>query len=48
MHGERDSIDPLKMGKQLFEKANYPKKSYFTKNDTVWIHRVKTTNKREI
>ena len=33
MHGERDSIVPFKMGKKLFEKANYPKKSYFTKND---------------
>ena len=30
MHGEKDDVVPLSMGKKLFEKANSPKHSYFT------------------
>ena len=33
MHGEEDQIVPFKMGKELFEKANNPKFSYFSDND---------------
>tara|TARA_B100000965_G_scaffold68952_1_gene54292 strand:- start:3285 stop:4085 length:801 start_codon:yes stop_codon:yes gene_type:complete len=33
MHGEKDTIVPFDMGKKLYEKANSPKKSYFTKDD---------------
>ena len=30
MHGEKDDVVPFSMGKELFEKANSPKQSYFT------------------
>tara|TARA_Y100001970_G_C14146053_1_gene809874 strand:- start:662 stop:1462 length:801 start_codon:yes stop_codon:yes gene_type:complete len=33
MHGEKDDITPFFMGKELFEEANSPKDSYFTKSD---------------
>ena len=33
MHGEKDQIVPFKMGKKIFEIANEPKYSYFTKYD---------------
>jgi len=33
MHGEADQIVPFFMGKKIFEKANVPKYSYFTKHD---------------
>jgi uncharacterized protein len=33
MHGEADQIVPFKMGKKIYEIANQPKYSYFTKND---------------
>ena len=33
MHGMKDDIVPFKMGVELFQKANQPKYSYFTKND---------------
>ena len=33
MHGEEDQIVPFKMGKKIYEIANQPKYSYFTKND---------------
>jgi len=33
MHGERDNIVPFSMGKKIFEIANEPKYSYFTKYD---------------
>ena len=33
MHGEKDDIVPFSMGKELFEKANSPKYSYFTPDD---------------
>ncbi len=33
MHGEADQIVPFFMGKKIFEIANEPKYSYFTKND---------------
>ncbi len=33
MHGEKDDVVPLSMGKKLFEKANSPKHSYFTSTD---------------
>ena len=33
MHGEKDNIVPFSMGKELFEKANNPKYSYFTSDD---------------
>ena len=33
MHGEEDQIVPFKMGKKIFEMANKPKYSYFTKYD---------------
>ena len=33
MHGEKDDIVPFSMGKELFEKANSPKYSYFTSDD---------------
>ncbi len=33
MHGEADQIVPFAMGKKIFEIANEPKFSYFTKND---------------
>ena len=33
MHGEQDNITPFSMGKELFEKANNPKHSYFTSTD---------------
>ena len=33
MHGEADQIVPFFMGKKMFEKANMPKYSYFTKHD---------------
>ena len=33
MHGKKDDIVPFSMGKELFEKANYPKYSYFTPDD---------------
>ena len=33
MHGKKDDIVPFSMGKELFEKANNPKHSYFTTND---------------
>ena len=33
MHGEKDQIIPFKMGKKIYEIANQPKYSYFTKYD---------------
>ena len=33
MHGKKDDIIPFSMGKELFEKANNPKYSYFTLDD---------------
>ena len=33
MHGKKDDVVPFSMGKELFEKANSPKHSYFTPND---------------
>ena len=33
MHGKKDDIVPFSMGKELFEKANNPKYSYFTSDD---------------
>ena len=33
MHGLKDNIVPHEMGVMLFQKANYPKYSYFPKND---------------
>ena len=33
MHGEEDQIVPFEMGKKIFEMANEPKYSYFTKYD---------------
>ena len=33
MHGEADKIVPFKMGKKIYEMANQPKYSYFTKYD---------------
>ena len=33
MHGEKDQIVPFEMGKKIFEMANEPKYSYFTKYD---------------
>ena len=33
MHGEKDTIVPFSMGKRIFELANDPKYSYFTKHD---------------
>ena len=33
MHGKKDDIVPFSMGKELFEKANNPKYSYFTPDD---------------
>ena len=33
MHGKKDDIVPFSMGKELFEKANNPKYSYFTLDD---------------
>ena len=33
MHGEADQIVPFHMGKKMYEIANEPKYSYFTKDD---------------
>ena len=33
MHGEKDDVIPIFMGKELFDKANNPKHSYFTPDD---------------
>ena len=33
MHGKKDDVVPFSMGKELFEKANSPKHSYFTSDD---------------
>ena len=33
MHGEQDTIVPFKMGKKIYQLANEPKYSYFTKHD---------------
>ncbi len=33
MHGEKDDVVPISMGKKMFEKANNPKHSYFTQSD---------------
>ena len=33
MHGKKDDVTPFSMGKELFEKANNPKHSYFTSDD---------------
>ena len=33
MHGEMDQIVPFFMGKKMYEIANEPKYSYFTKHD---------------
>ena len=33
MHGEIDQIVPFLMGKKIYEMANEPKYSYFTKYD---------------
>jgi len=37
MHGEADQIVPFKMGKKIYEIANKPKYSYFTKYDNHMI-----------
>ena len=33
MNGKKDNIVPFFMGKELFEKANSPKQSFFTDSD---------------
>ena len=33
MHGEQDTIVPFTMGKTMYQLANEPKYSYFTKHD---------------
>jgi homoserine acetyltransferase len=33
MHGEKDTIVPFSMGKKIYQLANEPKYSYFTKQD---------------
>jgi len=33
LHGDKDDVVPISMGKELFEKANNPKHSYFTSED---------------
>ena len=33
LHGEKDTIVPFHMGKKLYDLANEPKFSYFTKDD---------------
>ena len=33
MHGAKDDVVPISMGRELFEKSNNPKHSYFTKDD---------------
>ena len=33
MHGKKDDVVPFSMGKELYEKANSPKHSYFTSDD---------------
>ena len=33
MHGKKDDVVPFSMGKELFEKANSPKESFFTLED---------------
>jgi fermentation-respiration switch protein FrsA (DUF1100 family) len=33
MHGEKDTIVPFTMGKTIYQLANEPKYSYFTKHD---------------
>ncbi len=33
MHGEIDQIVPFSMGQKIYQEANNPKYSYFTKND---------------
>ena len=33
MHGEKDTIVPFSMGKKMYQLANEPKYSYFTKHD---------------
>ena len=33
IHGKKDDVVPFSMGKELFEKANNPKQSYFTTED---------------
>ena len=33
MHGEKDDVVPISMGRELFKKANSPKHSYFTADD---------------
>ena len=33
MHGKADQIVPFEMGKKIYEIANQPKYSYFTKYD---------------
>ncbi len=33
MHGEKDDVVPISMGKELFKSANRPKYSYFTSSD---------------
>ena len=33
MHGKKDDVVPFSMGKEMFEKANSPKHSYFTDSD---------------
>ncbi len=33
MHGKKDDIVPFEMGLELFQKANEPKRSYFSEND---------------
>ena len=33
MHGKKDEIVPFSMGKEMFERANSPKYSYFTSDD---------------
>ena len=33
LHGEKDDVVPISMGKELFKNANSPKHSYFTSED---------------
>ena len=33
MHGAKDDVVPISMGKELFKRANNPKHSYFTSED---------------
>lgn len=33
MHGKQDDLVPFSMGRELFDKANYPKDSFFSRDD---------------